>query len=299
MQHVSTGVVTLLCTEYCVTRRDQDSPSSWVSDDTPGSPGLYGPDCVAEGLSQLQVAPADASVMPSLPAAAPAIAFAPPAAACPAAPAAAPPARRSREPRANPKRVAAPPPTVPQVAGRIGHPAHPIVTYSITVGVRGGHAPTGWGQRCAAFLQDVALSGAFGQEDGGKAEHLHFQGVLEAHGMTSDVFCKVGSGTSFLWFPLSLTGVPLQGIVADIKAFMPVVRGSRAMVAVSPLKPGQTKQYMLGYVQKDMGRPTYRLWTHGLQHHELVEVCTTWRVVGGLGCTHDLIWALCAGQAGT
>ena len=64
----------------------------------------------------------------------------------------------------------------------------------------------------------------------------------------------------------------LQVIADDIKKDIPIVRGSKGTVACNVLRPGQTWNFMLGYVQKDQGKPTFAFVSQGVPDFELLEV---------------------------
>ena len=64
----------------------------------------------------------------------------------------------------------------------------------------------------------------------------------------------------------------LQEVAKHFRQHMPVERGSKGMVRVKPFAEGQRWSEMLGYVQKDAGRATYRLVTHNVTDLELTEV---------------------------
>ena len=80
-----------------------------------------------------------------------------------------------------------------QPQGQPGYLGYGKQYYSLTVGVRGGHAPTGWLGRLSAWSRKCCIRSAWAQEVGGRAERVHFQGVVQLHGINSTAFCKASS----------------------------------------------------------------------------------------------------------
>ncbi len=57
----------------------------------------------------------------------------------------------------------------------VGDLTLPATEWSMTVGVRGGHAVAGWINRLRDYMQRFTLAGAVALECGGCAGHLHLQ----------------------------------------------------------------------------------------------------------------------------
>lgn len=136
---------------------------------------------------------------------------------------------------------------------QLGQPDLPTTKYSIALGVRGGNVPDLWFRRVVDFLKEKALAGAVSTEIGGvlrfcrsigiigkrcsdlserwctfhmiivacatcagKAERLHVQGIMLAHGLTTQTFC--------------------DDLATQLKCYIPIQQGTRGNVKIKVLQ---------------------------------------------------------------
>jgi hypothetical protein len=114
-----------------------------------------------------------------------------------------------------------------------------LTYWSLTLAVRGGHIPDNWFERAQCWLNEYCEEGAVAVEAGGRAKHLHVQGILGMHAKTD----KESHAR----------------LVRFFREYVPIARGSKGTVQCKPIQRTQTFDLMLGYVQKDEGRPHYKV----------------------------------------
>ena len=125
--------------------------------------------------------------------------------------------------------------------------------WSFYVSAMGDHVPIGWYENLKSFFE-----GAFGPretatakigmslERGDRKKMLHIQGIAE---FESTVTSK-------------------EAIVAGMKTAMGIQRGMKCKVDFNAFT-GQDWKYCLGYIQKDEGKPHFRLWALGITGTEM------------------------------
>ena len=113
-----------------------------------------------------------------------------------------------------------------------------MIEWSLTIAKRGAHMPLIWHTAVADYLDVNAEAFEFSTERGGRADHLHGQGIVRAR-------CKADKESIDRW-------------KKELKQAMGVRHGdgSGCTIELKPLVDGQTFQRMVGYVNKD------RLLTH-------------------------------------
>jgi hypothetical protein len=106
------------------------------------------------------------------------------------------------------------------------------------------------------------LRGAIGLEKGGKHAIQHLQGVMQA----------AAPGTAD----------GKEALKAHIKHFAGWDALPQSVkMTINPLSEGQTVEHMLGYVQKDRGKPHYALLTHNVTDAELQAGVKAYNEVAG------------------
>ena len=100
--------------------------------------------------------------------------------------------------------------------------------------------PSGWLNQIKGWAVEVGCTWfAFALEVGKRAEHLHVQGCFECRGTASPSFITL--------------------LRTHIQEYIPTPRGTGGFVNVQAFRGTQTKQYMLGYVQKDIGKGHFQV----------------------------------------
>lgn len=110
-------------------------------------------------------------------------------------------------------------------------------------------------------VQTFNLKGAASIEKGGKNQREHIQAVMELTIPTD----KVSEGR----------------FKQHYKEFVQIDSSDRAKLTFKPLGESQTFMHMLGYVQKDLGKPHYRIVTHDVTTTELNEARKCYADVSG------------------
>lgn len=143
-----------------------------------------------------------------------------------------------------------------------GTNARPKVYWSVTIGATGTHCPRSWLNMMHRYMVHFDLRGAIALEKGGKHSIQHLQGVMEAAA------------------PANTDGK--EALKAHIKHFagwdtIP----QQVKMTINPLSEGQTIEHMLGYVQKDRGKPHYALLSHNVTDGELQAGIKAYNEVAG------------------
>jgi hypothetical protein len=134
--------------------------------------------------------------------------------------------------------------------------------WSLTIGATGTHCPRGWLNLLHNYMEHFDLRGAVALKKGGKNAILHVQGVMEAACAPSN------DGKELL--------------KAHVKHFLGWdVAPQQVKMTFHPLGEGQTVEHMLGYVQKDRGKPHYALLTHNVTDAELQAGIKAYNEVAG------------------
>lgn len=107
--------------------------------------------------------------------------------------------------------------------------------WSLTIGASGCDVPSWWLNRTRDYLVAHDLRGAATLEKGGKHEVLHIQAIVE---ITSN-----------------RDAVATAAFRQHYRDFVPLTSSDSAKLTFKPLAAGQTFPHMLGYVQKDLGKP--------------------------------------------
>lgn len=123
--------------------------------------------------------------------------------------------------------------------------------WSLTIGASGCDVPSWWLNRTRDYLVAHDLRGAATLEKGGKHEVLHIQAIVE---ITSN-----------------RDAVATAAFRQHYRDFVPLTSSDSAKLTFKPLAAGQTFPHMLGYVQKDLGKPHYALVKHNVSDAELEE----------------------------
>ena len=124
------------------------------------------------------------------------------------------------------------------VAAALFSDDYDMIEWSLTIAKRGAHMPLIWHTAIADYLDVNAEAFEFNTERGGRADHLHGQGIVKAR-------AKKDKEAVERW-------------KKELKQAMGVRfgDGSGCTIELKPLVDGQTFQRMVGYVNKD------RLLTH-------------------------------------
>jgi hypothetical protein len=134
--------------------------------------------------------------------------------------------------------------------------------WSLTIGATGTHCPRGWLNLLHNYMEHFDLRGAVALEKGSKNAILHVQGVMEAACAPSN------DGKELL--------------KAHVKHFLGWdVTPQQVKMTFHPLGEGQTVEHMLGYVQKDRGKPHYALLSHNVTDAELQAGIKAYNEVAG------------------
>lgn len=111
--------------------------------------------------------------------------------------------------------------------------------------------PTYWLDRIKHYMTVFDVRGAASLERGGQKGVLHIQALMEVTCGTDEA-----AGAAFK---------------QHLKSHIPINSTDRGKLTFKPLAEGQTFVHMLGYVQKDAGKPHYKLVSHNVTPAELEE----------------------------
>lgn len=123
--------------------------------------------------------------------------------------------------------------------------------WSLTIGCNGRDVPDWWLARTHDYLAHYDLRGAASIEKGGRNQIKHIQCVVE-------VTCGSDSRS-------------IAAFKHHYKNHMPINPSDASKLTFKPLADGQTFVHMLGYVQKDLGMPHYKIVKHDVTEFELEE----------------------------
>ena len=143
-----------------------------------------------------------------------------------------------------------------------GDNAAPKQFWSFTIGASGSHCPRGWLNLMQNYMVHFNLKGAAALEKGGRNAILHVQAVIE-------VACAT-------------TGDGKEVLKMHMKHFFGWdVTQQQVKMTIHPLSEGQTFEHMLGYVQKDSGKPHYAIVTNDITDAELQAGVKAYNEVAG------------------
>ena len=143
-----------------------------------------------------------------------------------------------------------------------GTNAVPKHYWSLTIGATGTHCPRGWLNLLHNYMHHFDLRGAVALEKGGKRGILHVQGVMEAA-------CEPSNDGKEL-------------LKSHLKHFLGWdTAPQQVKMTIHPLGEGQTVEHMLGYVQKDRGKPHYALLCHNVTDADLQAGVKAYNEVAG------------------
>ena len=125
--------------------------------------------------------------------------------------------------------------------------------WSLTIGVVGRtrSVPSWWLSQVNLYMQTHDIRGAASFERGNNNQNLHIQAVMELTCGTDKA-----SETAFK---------------QHFRAFIPINPSDQGKLTFKPFAEGQTFVHMLGCVQKDLGKPHYKLVSHNVDPAELEE----------------------------
>eukprot|EP01047_Picozoa_sp_COSAG01_P054369 COSAG01_NODE_5933_length_3945_cov_56.685647_4_plen_161_part_00 len=133
-----------------------------------------------------------------------------------------------------------------------------MVWYSITCTMSGQDCPTSWLARMARWFESVgAPEWAACLERGKRKENRHVQAIALIN-MIND-YVPPGSG------PQGKNTLRLNRIIRDWLG----INSREGKVQAKPFGDGQDRLWMIGYVQKDHGKPGYRFKSHGISDEDL------------------------------
>lgn len=119
------------------------------------------------------------------------------------------------------------------------NPDLPLTEWSFTLGANGRDCPIHWLHRLHAWMEQNHLEGIASLEKGSRNQKLHIQAAVR--------------------LPLGTTTIDVAKLKKHLKEFFPISTEDASKFQIKPFSEGQTWVHMLGYCQKDFGKPHYQM----------------------------------------